>query len=60
MFCKYVRELHMSIFNGFWAENVASLRPTAGYNVDARRFLVDIDVARQRLAVDDAALVRRR
>ncbi len=60
MYCKYVRELHMSLFNRFWAEHVESLRPTAGYHVDARRFLEDIAAARRQLAIDDAALIRLR
>lgn len=34
--CKYVRELSMQVFNQFWAEQVPSLKPTAGYPVDAR------------------------
>jgi hypothetical protein len=60
MFCKYLRELHMSIFNGFWAQHVSSLRLTAGYFTDARRFLEEISAARRDLGVDDAALIRRR
>lgn len=60
MFCKYVRELHMSIFNAFWVEQVKSLRLTAGYFLDARRFLGEIAAARRELGVDDALLIRRR
>ncbi|MGH9361755.1 MAG: hypothetical protein ACRD2T_07540, partial [Thermoanaerobaculia bacterium] len=60
MFCKYLRELHMSIFNRFWGEQVERLRGTAGYATDARRFLADIAGARRALEVDDAALIRRR
>jgi len=60
MLCKYLRELHMSIFNSFWAEQVSNLKPTAGYYVDARRFLGDIDSARRKLAIDDALLIRSR
>lgn len=60
LYCKYLRELHMAIFNRFWAEQVDGLRPTAGYAVDARRFLEDIAEARRRLGVDDASLIRRR
>ncbi len=60
MFCKYLRELHMTLFNEFWAERVVDLRPTAGYHVDAQRFLEEIAAARRELGVDDAALIRRR
>jgi hypothetical protein len=60
MHCKYIRELHMTIFNGFWKEHVESLRPTAGYHVDAQRFLADIAAARSRLAIDDAVLIRKK
>jgi hypothetical protein len=60
MCCKYIRELHMSIFNRFWGEQVENLRPTAGYYVDAKRFLEDIGPARERLAVGDEALIRKR
>jgi len=60
MYCKYVRELHMSIFNRFWCEQVEKLKLTAGYALDAGRFLADIAPARRRLCIDDAALIRRR
>ena len=38
MTAKYVRELAMQAFNGFWSGRVAGLAPTAGYPVDARRW----------------------
>jgi hypothetical protein len=60
MYCKYVRELHMSIFNRFWLERMPALRSTAGYFADGSRFLEDISAVRRELAVDDAALVRKR
>jgi hypothetical protein len=60
MFCKYLRELHMALFNRFFCARVASLRGTAGYHVDAERFLADIACARRELGIDDAALIRRR
>ncbi len=60
MFCKYLRELHMNLFNEFWAERVVDLKPTAGYHVDAQRFLEEIATARHELGVDDSALIRRR
>jgi len=60
MLAKYVRELHMALFNEFWAENVPGLKPTAGYPNDARRFLADIADARARLGIPDEILIRRR
>lgn len=45
MFSKYTRELCMALFNAYWRERLPELAPTAGYVVDARRFLKDIDAA---------------
>jgi len=42
MVAKYVRELFMELFNGFWCGLDGRLRPTAGYRKDGRRFLADI------------------
>lgn len=58
MLSKYLRELHMHIFNAFWREVRTDLRPTAGYATDAARFLDDIAPLRRRLAIDDAFLIR--
>ena len=60
MLSKYLREVHMALFNRYWKELRADLKPTAGYAVDARRFLGDIAPIRERLGVDEAMLVRRR
>jgi ribonuclease HII len=60
MLSKYLRELHMAVFNGYWAEQSAGLVPTAGYVVDARRFLADTAELRSRLGIDPALLIRRR
>ena len=38
MTSKYLRELAMRALNDYWKGHVESLRPTAGYPVDARRF----------------------
>lgn len=59
MFSKYLRELFMSGFNGFWGDRVSGLRPTAGYYTDAQRFLKDITTEIDRLGVDRNLLVRR-
>lgn len=58
MLSKYVRELHMHLFNAFWKEHRADLKPTAGYAVDARRFLADIARLRRELSIGDELLVR--
>jgi hypothetical protein len=57
---KYLRELFMRGFNCYWQDRVPSLRPTAGYYADARRFLDDIAPAIERESTDRSLLVRRR
>jgi len=59
MTAKYVRELAMTAFNQFWAEHAATVRPTAGYPLDARRWWQETAEPRQRLAIPDHALWRR-
>jgi hypothetical protein len=39
---KYLRELAMEAFNHYWQARVPGLRPTAGYPLDAKRFMDDI------------------
>lgn len=41
MIAKYVRELAMQRFNRYWAERMPQLKPTAGYTLDARRWLAE-------------------
>lgn len=60
MSAKYTRELHMSLFNRFWQEHAAHLKPTAGYPQDARRFLGEIRKLRGSLRVADRILIRLR
>jgi len=55
MLAKYLRELLMLGFNAFWKERLPTLRPTAGYYTDARRFLADIEPA-----IADAGIPRER
>lgn len=45
MVAKYVRELVMTRFNAYWRGLLPQVRPTAGYQGDARRFLRDIQAA---------------
>jgi hypothetical protein len=58
MVSKYVREVFVRRLNRWFAERDATLAPTAGYPVDAARFLSDTAALRQRLGIPDADLVR--
>jgi hypothetical protein len=60
MACKYLRELAMHAFNGFWQQQVPGLRPTAGYPDDAKRFRKEITAAQKKLGIGDRALWRNR
>lgn len=58
MVCKYLREVCMAQFNAFWARHVPGIKETAGYPVDAKRFLDDIRPAMDRLGIPEAAVWR--
>lgn len=58
MVCKFVREVCMLQFNAFWAKHVPGLKPTAGYPVDARRFLADIRPAMEALGMNEDTVWR--
>ena len=58
MASKYLRELHMELFNRYWTEKSRKLAPTAGYVVDARRFLEDTAALRATLGTDSKLLIR--
>ena len=60
MTAKYVRELHMRLFNRWWQTHEPTLKKTAGYPQDARRFLAEIEELRASLGVPMAQLVRHR
>ena len=45
MIAKWLREVSMDHFNGFWQKRIANLKPTAGYPVDAKRFIHDLKAA---------------
>ena len=60
VFSKYLRELYMHVFNDYWSGQVTSLRPTAGYYTDARRWLNDAGAELDRRGIDRATLVRQR
>jgi hypothetical protein len=58
MMSKYIRELHMRLFNRYWIEQDSTLKPTAGYPTDARRFLEAIARLPARLGIADDLLIR--
>jgi hypothetical protein len=58
MLCKYLREVCMMQFNTFWAKHVPGIQPTAGYPVDAKRFIEEIRPAMDRLGIPEAAVWR--
>ncbi|WP_145173308.1 hypothetical protein [Rubripirellula lacrimiformis] len=63
MHAKYLRERMMNAFNAYFAGHYPPgqvYRPTAGYPVDADRFLQDAAATIRRLGIDNATLVRSR
>ncbi len=60
MVSKYVREVFMLIWNGFWQQHVADLKPTQGYPQDAKRFKNDINSIQTQLAIPDHQIWRSR
>jgi hypothetical protein len=60
MTAKYVRELHMQLFNEFWRSHCPTLKPTQGYPVDAKRFSAEIEPVRRRLGIPMDILWRRK
>jgi hypothetical protein len=57
---KYIRERWMLVFNEQWRQYLPTLRPTAGYPVDARRFLSEIDATLHRLGIAQEEIARQR
>lgn len=57
MIAKYVRELAMHRFNRYWSKRMPELKPTAGYTLDARRWLAD---AAQVITKEERAVMVRR
>lgn len=60
MVSKYLRELFMAEFNRFWQGHVPGLAATAGYPVDAARFLAAIRPAVDALQLPLEAIWRQR
>lgn len=60
MYSKYMRELFIKLFNEYWQEKVPGLRPTAGYPLDAKRFLQQIYEAKKACGITDQILIRKK
>ena len=60
MASKYLREVLMLEFNRFWREHIPDLKPTAGYPVDAARFLQAIRPTIEMLGLREESLWRRK
>jgi hypothetical protein len=58
MLAKYLRELAMKPFNGFWQRHIPGLRATAGYPEDAIRFRGEIATMQKQLGIADEILWR--
>jgi hypothetical protein len=50
----------MGEFNAFWQRHVPGLKATAGYPVDAARFLAEIRAAMQALGLNERQVWRRK
>ena len=57
---KYLRELCMEEFNAFWRTQVPGIVATAGYPVDAIRFIKEIRPSMDRLAVSMDSIWRKK
>ncbi len=60
MLAKYIREVLMGEFNTFWKQHLPDLTPTAGYPVDATRFMDEIRDVAKALAIDECLIWRRK
>jgi hypothetical protein len=60
MAAKLARELFMECLNAWFGARVPSLRPTAGYTTDGRRFLDDVGAVLAAEQIDPELLVRSR
>lgn len=60
IYSKYVRELFMKAFNSYWGAQVATLKPTAGYYTDAKRWLAEVGPVLDELKIDRRKMVRSR
>ena len=58
MTAKYSRELWMARLNGWFAQRIQGVRPTAGYVQDGRRFLASVRPTLEAEEIPEAMLVR--
>ena len=59
MIAKYVREVCMESWNGYWAKQVPGIKPTKGYPLDAKRFKKEISKRQLDLGIADDLIWRR-
>jgi len=59
MTAKYVRELSMRAFNACWSARLPNLAPTAGYPLDARRWMAEAAAAVRAAGIPESAIWRR-
>jgi ribonuclease HII len=57
---KYTRELSMHCFNRHFRTLIPTLEPTAGYPVDAKRFLQETTTVRRQQQITDQVLIRQK
>ncbi len=60
MTSKLLRELAMRSFNAFWQKRLSDLRETAGYPVDAKRFLAEISPLLKKYQIPESLLWRKK
>jgi len=60
MLSKYTRELFMELFNRFWRGLMPGIKPTAGYPMDASRFLKDVKSTAQAAGIEPHSFTRTR
>ena len=60
MLAKYLREVHMGLFNAHFARVCPDVAPAAGYRGDGRRWLDQSRRAREAAGIPDSDLVRLR
>jgi hypothetical protein len=60
MVSKYLREVFMRQFNSYWQEHVPGLKATAGYPVDAGRFMKQIRAKAKSLGFAEEAIWRKK
>ena len=58
MCSKYTREVFIKLFNLFWLEKYPDIKPTAGYYLDAKRFLGQIKNIKKELKIRDELMIR--